>query len=287
MWTFFVGFPHALFELFKALDEKKILLTEQTFVQEQVDWLQRVFKSWLFGLIALPVAVSITHYAQVLIGEYQPVPWFYQGWHFWVMLVRIFGAAYVTVYSVSWSLLALYTLHRVLSQAKIKVSAYDADNAGGLRFIGTFILSVSRLALIVVPFLVAETLFAIRLGRGIIGQFNLWLEVIILPLLLALMIFMPLTACRKAMFAAKDEFLNPLRDKILADVALTYPPASVSEKQLAEITALIDFQIKLRKDFPTWPFDVSMTQQIGLSFLLTLLPIVINIVIQAIRADAT
>jgi hypothetical protein len=279
MWAFFVGFPKALRDLINTIEAKNIILTEEKFVQEQVAWLKSPSSSRWLMVAALPLTGLITYYAMLIIGEYRPTPWFYLDWHYSFLLLRVVFAAYVTVYSASWSLLALSTLSRVFSKAKIKVNAYDGDNAGGLRFIGRFILMVSRLVLIVVPFLAAETLFAIRLGRGFIGQFNLWMEIIVLPVLLAFMIFLPLSACRRAMFFAKDEFLNPLRDKILAHVALTYPHGPISQPQLAEITALIDFQSKLRKDFPTWPFDISMTQQLGVSFLLTLLPIIFNVFI--------
>ena len=293
VWAFFVGFPPALFELFKAIQERGILLTEQENakeqgelptqeenVQEQVDRLRRIMSSWLFLIAVIPLAFGIAYYAMLIVGEYQPTPWFYLGWHYWLRFARIVGSAYVTVYAIAWSLLALFTLYGVFSSAKVKVNAYDSDNAGGLRFIGTFILKVSRLALIVVPLLVAETLFALRLGRGILGQFNFWLEIIILPLLLAVMVSMPLIAVRRAMFAAKDEFLNPLRDKIQDYILQTYPPHQTSKPQLEEITALIDFQTKLRKDYPTWPFDMSMSQQIGISFFLSLLPIVFSIIQQ-------
>ncbi len=42
----------------------------------------------------------------------------------------------------------------------------------------------------------------------------------------------------------------------------------------------IDFQTRLRKDYPTWPFDMSLSQQIGLGVVLTLLPAILNIVCQ-------
>jgi hypothetical protein len=280
MWAFYVGFPAALFNLFKTFEKNRIFLTEQENIQAQVDALKKAEASWLLRIAAFPIAVAIAYYAMLIIGEYEPVPWFYLGWHYWVRFVRIVGSAYVTVYAVTWSLLAFFTLHRVFSTAKVKVNPYDGDNAGGLRFVGKFILDVSRLTLIVLPFLIAETLFAIRLGRGIIGQFNLWIEITALPLLLVLMVFLPLTACRRAMFAARDEFLAPLRDKISKYIKTTHAPDSISKPQLEELTALIDFQTKLRKDYPTWPFDMSMSQQIGLGFLLTFLPVILNIVYQ-------
>jgi len=280
VWAFYVGFPAALFHLFETFESNHIFLTEQEYVQAQVDALKRVESSWSLRLAAFIGAVVIAIYAMLIIGEYQPVPWFYLGWHYWVRFLRITGSAYVTVYAVTWSLLAFSTLYRVFSIAKVKVKPYDGDNAGGLRFVGKFILDVSRLTLIVLPFLIAETLFAIRLGRGIIGQFNLWIEIMALPLLLILMVFLPLTACRRAMFAARDEFLAPLRDKISKYIKSTHDPYSISKPQLEKVTALIDFQTKLRKDYPTWPFDMSMSQQIGLGFLLTFLPVILNIVYQ-------
>jgi hypothetical protein len=280
MWAFFVGFPKALRDLINTIEAKNIILTEEKFVKEQVAWLKsRSSANWL-KIAALPLTVVITYYAMLIIGEYKPTPWFYLGWHYWLLLFRILGAAYVTVYSVSWSLLALYTLNNVFSKAKIRVNAYDGDNAGGLRFVGEFILMVSRLVLIIVPFLVAETLFAIRLGHGILGQFNLWFEILVLPVLLIIMVLLPLSACRRAMFTAKDEFLNPLRDKILNQVRQTYSLTQTGQSQLTETTALIDFHTKLRREFPTWPFDVSMTQQLGISFFLTFLPVIFNVIFQ-------
>ena len=280
VWAFYIGFPAALFQLFETFKEKHIFLTEQDTVQAQVNDLKRAESSWLLRSAALLGAIGIAFYAMLIIGEYDPVPWFYLGWHYWVRFVRIVGSAYVTVYAVAWSLLAFFTLHRVFSIAKVKVNPYDGDNAGGLRFVGKFILDVSRLTLIVLPFLLAETWFAIRLGRGIIGQFNLWIEITALPLLLALMVFVPLTACRRAMFAARDEFLAPLRDKIAQHIQATQDPLLTSKAQLDKTTALIDFQTKLRKEYPVWPFDMSMSQQIGLGFVLTLLPVILNIIYQ-------
>jgi hypothetical protein len=94
------------------------------------------------------------------------------------------------------------------------------------------------------------------------------------------MVFLPLTACRRAMFAARDEFLAPLRDKIAKQIQAVQDPLSTSRAQLEKVTALIDFQTRLRKEYPTWPFDMSISQQIGLGFLLTLLPVILNIMYQ-------
>jgi hypothetical protein len=280
VWAFYIGFPAALFQLFETFQKNHIFLTEQETVQAEVDTLKRAESSWLLRIAAFFGAIGIAFYAMLIIGEYNPVPWFYLGWHYWVRFVRIVGSAYVTLYAVAWSLLAFFTLYRVFSIARVKVNPYDGDNAGGLRFVGKFILDISRLTLIVLPFLLAETWFAIRLGRGIIGQFNLWIEITALPLLLFLMVFLPLTACRRAMFAARDEFLAPLRDKIAKQIQAVQDPLSTSRAQLEKVTALIDFQTRLRKEYPTWPFDMSISQQIGLGFLLTLLPVILNIMYQ-------
>ena len=91
------------------------------------------------------------------------------------------------------------------------------------------------------------------------------------------MVFLPLTACRHAMFAARDEFLVPLQVKIAKHIEGAKDTDLISKEELERITALIDFRTKLRKEFPTWPFDISMSQQFGLGFLLSLLPILLNI----------
>lgn len=277
LWAFFVGFPDAVFNLFKTFEVRNIFLSEKKNVLTQVDDLKRAESSWFLRILALPIAIGIATYAMVIFGGYKPVPWSYLGWHYWVRFARIIGSSYVAVYALAWSFLALITLNRVFSTAKVKVNPYDGDNAGGLRFVGKFILDVSRLVLILVPLLVAEILFAVRLGRGVIGQFNLWVEITFLPILLGVMVFLPLTACRRAMFAAKEEFLTPMQMKIAEHIESAQGSDEISNEELEKITALIDFHIKLRKEYPTWPFDVSMSQQIGLGFVLSLLPILLNI----------
>jgi len=273
-----VGFPGELFDLFNTIRSKGILLSDQENIQTQVDRLRKIESSWIFRILMLPLAFLMTWYANQDIHGYYPIPWFYLGWHYWVFLVETMSTMYAAIYSIGWSLLALITLNRVFQTSKVKVNPYDADNVGGFRFVGTFILKVTRLALIIIPFLIAETLFAVYLGRGIRGQLNLWLEIVIFPVLLGALIYLPLSSCRKAMLIAKDEFLYPLSEKIINYVAATHASNLISKTQLEDISALIDFQAKLRKDLPTWPFDVSMFQQIGLSIAFSLLPIILNIV---------
>ena len=279
IWAFFVGFPPALFEMFETIQKKGILLTEQDKVQTQVNRLEAVMSSRVFILAAIPLAIVIAIYAMYIIGEYQPTPWFYSYdvWY-WVRALRVAVSAYVSVYSIAWSLMALQTLYNLFSTAKLKVNPYDGDNAGGLLFVGRFILKVSRVTLIIVPLLIAETLFALRLGRGLVGQFNLWLEISLLPLLLSIMVFLPLAACRRAMLEARGDFVNPLRDRIVSQVSEFHASTSIQRTRLEQTEALINFQTKLRKEFPTWPFDFSVLQQIWLSVLLSLLPAAFNII---------
>jgi hypothetical protein len=233
-------------------------------------------------LAAVPFTIGFVFYSLRTIGNYYPAPWYYLGWHWWLFFARLVTTYYAAVYSSLWTLIALFTFSGIFRNNRFKVDPYDGDNAGGLRFVGTFILAISRLALVIVPFLIGETLFALRLGSGFSGQFNLWLELLVLPSLLFIFVFVPLTACRQAMFKAKDEFLNPLRDRIMNDVSQFYSPHRVSKDRLEAAAALIDLQNKLRKDFPTWPFDLSMSQQVGFSFFLAVMPIIFNIIQQII-----
>jgi hypothetical protein len=280
LWAFFVGFPGDLFELFHTIRSKGILHSEPENFQNQVDGLRKIETSWLFRIGILPLALLLTGYSDFVISKYHPIPWYFLGWHFWLFSIETMGAMYVAVYSAGWSLLALITLNRIFHTVKLKVNPYDEDNVGGLRFVGNFILKVIWLIVIIVPFLIAETLFAIRIGNGISGQFNLWLEIIILPFLLGILIYLPLSACREAMLNARDEYLRPLGEKINGHVIATHTASQISKNQLEDISALIDFQAKLRKDFPTWPFDISMFRQIGAGILLSLIPVIINIVQQ-------
>ena len=62
------------------------------------------------------------------------------------------------------------------------------------KILSVFALSIAALLVVASGALAAETLFAVRIGRGIIGQFNIWMEVIVLPSLLAALVLLPLTA---------------------------------------------------------------------------------------------
>lgn len=277
LWAFFVGFPDEVFKVFRTVEAKGILLTEQENIQIQVNQLKKTESSWVLRFAVLPLALSIALYSMQLVGRYKPVPWFYLGWHYWFAFVQIGITAYVTVYSVAWSFLALYTLNRVFSTAKIKVNAYDSDNAGGLLFVGAFIFRVSQLALIVGPFLVAETLFAVNLGAGIWKQANLWVEMIILPVLFSVMIFLPIKACRRAMVFARDGFLRPIMNNILEQTTTVHFPNQPTKAQIDNISSLIDFHTKLRKDFPVWPFDMPVISRLGVSFIASVSPIIVSL----------
>jgi hypothetical protein len=199
-------------------------------------------------------------------------------WHYWVTLFRYLFSTYVGVWVVIWNLIALLTLYGVFSKSKTRVDPYNSDNAGGLSFVGTYILNVSRLGLIASPYLAAELLPAVRAGHGTLGQFSFWLLLITIPTQLIIAMFIPLSACRHAMIEAKNEFLNPISNKIFDYIKLTHHSEPISKSQLEELTALIDFQMRLRKDFPTWPIDVSMFRQIGVNLLLVLLPAIYTLI---------
>ncbi len=275
VWAFYVGFPEATKNLFEKISNNGILLSERDKFISRVERVIRFESSWTLRILALGAAIVLSIYATNVISIYNPVPWFYyERLHYYLIgFPRILASSYVVTYSVVWSAMALYAIHRTFRTSRVRVMPYHEDNAGGLRFIGDFILSISRLTWVVLLFLIGETLFAVRMGRGLVGQVNLLLELIALPTLLSLMILIPLLACRKSMKNARLDFLAQFRDKIAEQIETIKNPNAVMSAAIQNANGLIDFQLRLRKEFPTWPFDTTMARQFGIGFLASFLPV--------------
>jgi hypothetical protein len=234
----------------------------------------------VFRALAIVIAALISLFAVHVIKGYSPSPWFYyETLHFYTIgILRIFISAYVAVYSALWNIMAVFTISAIFTNAKIDVRPYHEDNAGGLAFVGKFIMSVSTLTLILVPFIISEILFALRLGQGITRQENVWLEVTILPLLLAIMIFLPVKSCRDAMIRAREDAMQPFRANIAAQVQAISASTDANKEKMGDLNALIDLRLRLDREFPTWPFNVFTVQQFGTTFIISLIPITIEVV---------
>jgi hypothetical protein len=278
IWAFYIWFPNAAIQFFERLGQRGIIIGNQTEWKKHVEKLVSWGSSRFYKLLAILSAAILTIFAMFVIGRYQPTPWFfYVKWHFWILgLPRILASAYVAVYSVMWSIMTVITLDRIFNTTRLEVIPYHEDGAGGLAFIGIFILGMSRLALISVPFLIGETLFALYLGRGIQGQINLLAELTILPVIALAIITAPLLSCRRAMIFSKQDAIKNLREEIQRRLKISGP--SITKEDLEILQTLIDFQAKLKRDFPTLPFNVEAYKQVGINFLISILPVIISII---------
>ncbi len=280
LWSFYVWFPLAAFKFFNTLGENKILMREEQQLSEHIQKLVKQRQLRRLILIAVACAALMTIYASYTISRYDPVPWFFAvRWHFFFLgLPRIFASSYVAVYSTLWTLMAVRTLGQIFKGARVKVKPFHEDNAGGLGFIGNFVLSVSRLALILVPFLIAESLFALWLGGGFSGQPNFILEIIILPLLFLFIVVYPIITCGKAMFLAKKDEIKQLNNQIQKDTPLFGQVGEINHEKMSSLLLLIDYRTRLNKEFPTLPINVSIGKQIGFSFFVIIVPMLISMV---------
>jgi hypothetical protein len=135
---------------------------------------------------------------------------------------------------------------------------------------------MSRLALILVPFLIGETLLALYLGKGIQGQINLLAEAAILPVIALAIITAPVLSCRQAMVFSKQDTIKNFREEIQRRLKVSGP--DITKEDLEIVKTLIDFQAKLKKDYPTLPFNVDAYKLVGVNYLISILPVIISII---------
>jgi hypothetical protein len=278
IWAFYIWFPNAAIQFFERLGQRGIIIGNQNEWKKHVQKLLSWGSSRFYKFLAILSAGLLAVFAMQIISRYQPTPWFfYVKWHFWVLgLPRILAAAYVAVYSVMWSIMTVITLDRIFNSTRLEVIPYHEDGAGGLGFIGNFILGMSRLALILVPFLIGETLLALYLGRGIQGQINLLAELTILPVIALAIFTAPVLSCRQAMVFSKQDAIKNLREEIQRRLKISGP--DVKKEDLEILQTLIDFQAKLKKDYPIFPFNVDAYKRVGVNFLISILPAIISII---------
>ncbi len=278
IWAFYVWFPKAAIQFFERLGQKGIIIGNQAEWKKHVEKLISWGSSRFYKLLAILSAILLAVFAMYIISRYQPTPWFFHvKWHFWILgLPRILISAYVAVYSVMWSIMTVITLDRIFNTTKLEVIPYHEDGAGGLGFIGNFILGMSRLALILVPFLIGETLLALYLGKGIQGQINLLAEAAILPVIALAIITAPVLSCRQAMVSSKQDAIKNLREEIQRRLKVSGP--NLTKEDLEIVQTLVDFQAKFKKDYPTLPFDVGAYKLVGVNYLISILPIIISII---------
>ena len=278
IWAFYVWLPPAVIQFFEEIRKRGIVAEGEEDLTWQLKRLSWRVNSNTFRYLALTVALGFTIFSCGVLLQYRPAPWFcLVTWHFPLGVLRTFLAVYVAVYSVLWSGRVMIALDYIFSRVKIHVAPYHGDNAGGLGFVGSFTASMSRLYLIMAPFLVAELFFALRMGRGIPGQINVIIEIIAMPVLMLISLVLPLTACRNAMVSARERELSKIGNAIHVRFEAIGSNSKPSKEDNDTLSGLIDLQARYRKDFPTLPFDVYIRQQYGAGFIITLIPVLIQL----------
>jgi len=238
--------------------------------------------SWLSLALGIFLVV-LSHY---FTAQYIPAPWtYYVEWHrYTIWSVRLLAAGYSISFTGIYSILVMIQLYKVFKRYGVRLQLYHGDNVAGLKFIGDFVLKLNRLALISISFLVSDLLLALQVGRGVFGQKNLVSEMIAFPMLTLISFIVPLISCHWAMKDAKTDELNRQAAKIEVGYQSLQSTPDVSKEQIERLTTLIDFRERLRTDIPTLPVDITGIRTFSVSFVASLIPAVIGIIIDLLMS---
>lgn len=82
------------------------------------------------------------------------------------------------------------------------------------------------------------------------------------------------------MISAKQVELSRIAQRIHRELTRLESDERVSKEDIERLVSLVDFQSRLKKDFPTLPFDVHILRRFGLNFLISILPTVVGVGIE-------
>jgi hypothetical protein len=282
IWAFYAWLPFIVSKLSDDIHGEKVILDNRNKFSNEIQKLNSFIASKKYTSLALIIVLCLAFFSSYVISQYRPIPWFFfSKWHFILLgLPRLLAVMYVTVGSVLYTVRVMVILYQTFREVKVRVTPYHEDNAGGLGMIGRSVLALSRLSLILVPFLVGEVFFALRLGKGIFGQYNILFEFVTLPVLSLIIFMLPLLSCRQAMIIAREDQIRQIAEKIYVYSSELINKKVIVKGDVETLSALIDFRLRLMKDFPTLPFDISIARGLGVGFVLSLVPTILSIIIQ-------
>lgn len=279
IWAFFVWLPKTGVDFFDALEGNNVLDRKgRKNYRDRVKSLHAFIRSKRLVAMALILTAILTVSAVNINLMYVPAPWtVFLRAHFWIFRVPIILlTTYAFVYAAIWSVTLAAFAYSTFRDSWVKVVPYHEDSAGGLRFVGRLALGVSRLPLVIGIYAISEFLIALTIGQDILGHYNLVGEIIAVPILTLVGFAAPVLSCRKAMTRSKESELGKLAKQISNHMDTLSQDSRVATGELEHLTALIDLQSRLKKDFPTVPFDTSILRGFQLTFLGSTVPALLS-----------
>jgi hypothetical protein len=284
VWAFFLWLPKATAELFQRVEREAIPAQHRAeYAAFQHSFWRRINSPWV-SLAALAVAVTLMLASFYFTEQYRLVPWtHYVAWHrYTIWAARLLAAGYCFAFTIFYAILVMIRLNRVFARYGVVLRPYHGDNVAGLKFIGAYALRLNQLALVGISFLVSDTLLALQVGEGVLGAPNLIIEFAAFPILTVISFAAPLVACHNAMVEAKLGELNRYAAQIQTTMQALQANPNATKSQYEDLGAVIAFRERLVKDIPTLPIDVSGLRTFSLSFVASLIPALVDIVIRFI-----
>ena len=249
--------------------------------KDEMPWIENVFKSkWAFIISLMASLLLLSSVVYVSLYEYiKPVWSIYTKWVFWgigVPLTMVVGFTFSA--GMIRALTIVYVLVRLSRDASITVDPFHHDKAGGLKFIGEFLIKVNALALIVGVFFVGEVAAAYQRGHGL-WQYNVVGESISLPLLTLAFFFVPIVSVHEAMKKQRDESFERL-ENMLRNRYQALLSASSSKEDVDSFLGLLKVYQQISDLFPVWPMDISVWGRIGANLGLSFVPTLVGVLLE-------
>ncbi|HML22253.1 MAG TPA: hypothetical protein PKD09_11435 [Aggregatilinea sp.] len=242
-------------------------------------WTSRIAVS--LTLISVPIMVFG-------IWSKNPPPYY----HYPAHMVYSLGFGSLTYYMFYISLLreisVIFLLAEFLERFHLKIDILNADNAGGLGFIGSYYFEFAFLGVIIGMFIsVWSIVVPVLEGTAILWDPVWALAWCVYILITPTILFFPLWLGHKAMERQKEKLLNSIsfhfNDELLETVGSIDKGGKILERRKQQIQSVRELRALMDDVFPTWPYSTQLRRRFSITALAPIITSIVSLVIDYIK----
>jgi hypothetical protein len=279
VWYHF-SFSLRIVKMLDGLIENGVISTkEYSQFEIQVKEIANSYSSKVFFFICLAFSLGITIWVTIFAFELKLGYPFWMHSLKWPFLIFQVPQSFLVTYSATYTVFRISVLHyrlsNILNSITINVQPLHSDGAGGLSPIGQLVGSY-------LYWLLAASIFVTHSGWAAYFQYGKFpayviLQFILLPFLVLLAFFIPLLSTHAAMQRNKQKALEKFNVEFSKKFILL-GKKDTDNNLYKEINDIIDTSKRIRSNFPVWPFNTSVIQNVSISIIASFLPLVFSLV---------
>lgn len=262
---------------------------DDAFLEEYKKAFFAQFNQWWIPVSAIVIAVTMSSFYLPQVRDYNFDSWMFESkditniGRYAIAIQVILGYWMLNLFL--RALVFAKLLNELFNDKRftITLNAAHSDNACGLR-------SIFRVTTIlnVILFLAGIYLSLIVIDKWVVQDVGLFGD-ISGPVMLAMyaltapiLFFLPLWAPHNAMWKAKEDFIQPVCQKLENNINQLNEPGESDEDKLTLLSRLREERLHLLKQIPVWPFDIRSLNAFFGAIIMPVVPTVLPFIVKSI-----